>query len=239
MKDDIDLVAKTIQKYSGHPKSRTIKNQSIYIHLKSVSYQVTRLNDEQYKLLRKNTLSIAQDYAFLMYLYSNENLIYRSFSRMYATLKHLFGESGGYYDDWKGSFSFPFLICFERDGQDVEYLINVYNFRSAIEFSLYKLISSENQEYDKMVIHKPFPEFIKEQINIFLICFIGNLTDFFEKNLHGNYEAFFYKTAQSNLIIFGHQNGEFFDLQFDDPDEFEAKREELARIESLGQLSNA
>jgi hypothetical protein len=56
------------------------------------------------------------------------------------------------------------------------------------------------------------------------------LTDFFEENLSQNYDTFFYKTAQSNLIIFGHQNGEFFEMQFNDPDKFDAMFEALKRV---------
>ncbi len=230
MEHNLDLIANKIQRFTGEHSSESIKNNSIDLRLKSASYQVTRLNDQQYVKLRKNSLSIAQDYSFLMYLSSNKNLIYHSFSRMYAALKSLFSESGNCYDDWKGSFSFPFLICFDKGSQTFDYLMNVHNLRSGIEFSLRKLVKFDNTNYDKMLIHKPFPDFTKEQMNVFLICFVGHLTDFFEANLHGNYDSFFYKTAHSNLIIFGHQNGAFFDYQFDEPDKFEAKLEELKQV---------
>lgn len=229
MEHNSDFIAKKIQNFSGKQPPKQIKNISIEIQSKNTSYRVIRLNDKQYVMLGQNSISIADDDYFLMSLYSKRKFIFHSLSKMYATLKHLFEESGDCYDDWKGSFSFPFLVSFERNGEEFDYLMNIHNVRSGIEFSLRKLIKADDKNFDVMIRHKPFPEFKIKQINDFLICFIGYLTDYYEANKL-DYEAVFYKTVQSNLIIFGHKNGEFFDWQCDDPDEFEAEIKKLKKV---------
>jgi len=229
MNGDRKHIEEKIKRFSEQPGYQAVQNRSLSLDVDKVSYQITRLNDEQYRLLRKNSLTIAEDHDLFMALYCSKQTIYRSFSRMYATLKSLFGESGHHYDDWKSSFSFPFLVYFEKEGHEVDYLLNVYNFRSSIEMILYKLIRFDNQDDDRMIIHQPFSDFPQSDIKAFTLYFLGYLTGYFKAYVETNHTEFFYKSAESNLIIFGYENGAFFDLQFDDPEAFEAKQAALKR----------
>ena len=228
--DNASLVYSMIKKYSK--KSYTsVKNISINIKTKRRIYKLIRLSDEQYYLLRKNSISIFEDYAHLMYLSTVDDIIYSSFSKMYITLKELFGESGKYYDDWKGSFSFPFLIYFQKGEEEFGYLMNLYNIRSSIEFNIAKLIHADEEQFKRDVLHSPFAEFPREEINYFINYFVGFLTGYFE-SIKDRYDEFFFKTAESNLILFGYKDGCYFDDQYENEEEFREAIQELMKDEA-------
>ncbi len=106
--DNTELVSHMIRKYNESKDYTPVRNASLEIKTKENVYKLIRLNDEQYYLLRKNSVPIFEDYGHQISLFMDEDIIYSSFSKMYVTLKALFGESGKYYDNWKGSFHFRF-----------------------------------------------------------------------------------------------------------------------------------
>ena len=227
--DNTGIVYYMIEKYSKKKDYTPVKNASIDIETKERIYKLIRLNDEQFYLLYKNSISISEDYKHLMYLSMDEDIIYSSFSKMYMALKELFGESGNHYDDWKGSFSFPFLIYFQKE-EEFGYLINLYNIRSSIEFKIAKLIHADDERFERDVLHNPFEEFPREEINYFINYFVGFLTGYF-KSVRDRYDEFFFKTVKSNLILFGYKDGCFFDNQYENEEEFHKAIQDLMRNE--------
>ncbi|NES80164.1 MAG: hypothetical protein F6K10_00935 [Moorea sp. SIO2B7] len=80
--------------------------------LKGYQCGLYRLNDEQYYRLSQNSLPIADDMFVLLnteryFQESNEDLI---LPKIYLLLTLISGETSNFYDDWKGSFCFLFLI---------------------------------------------------------------------------------------------------------------------------------
>lgn len=226
--DNAGLVDSMIKKYSKKKGYTPVKNISINIETKERIYKLIRLNDEQFYLLYKNSISIFEDYGHLMYLSMDKDIIYSSFSKMYITLKELFGESGKYYDDWKGSFSFPFLIYFQKGEEEFGYLMNLHNIRSSIEFKIAKLIHADDEKFERNILHKPFEEFPREEINYFINYFVGFLTGYFE-SVRDRYDEFFFNTVESNLILFGYKDGCYFDNQYENEEEFREAIQELMR----------
>ena len=53
----------------------------------------------------------------------------------YAVCRHLFGERGKGFDDWKGGFAFPFALEVPVAARPA-YLLNVINFRSGVQYNL-------------------------------------------------------------------------------------------------------
>lgn len=198
--DNTDLVHSMIKKYSRKKDYAPVENISINIETKERIYKLIRLNDEQYYLLYKNSIAIFEDYMHLMYLSRSEDIIYSSFSKMYVTLKALFGESGRYYDDWKGSFSFPFLIYFQKGEEDFGYLLNICNIRSSIDFKIAKLIHADDKKLERHILHDPFEEFPREEITYFTNYIVGFLTGYF-KSLKKIYDEFFFQAVGSDLIF--------------------------------------
>jgi len=143
-------------------------------------------------------------------------------AEIYAAFEASFGESGLYFDDYKGAFSFPFEVAVFRGEAVYLYLLNVANWRSTIEFLFRKVISPDSRDFDRMVIHPPFSdEFSADDINTvvaYLYGFVQGVVDTFRR--HPIEE--FVKKVDSNLILFGFREGAFFEEQYDDREELTA-----------------
>ena len=223
--ENTDLVFSLIKKFSQKDYTQ-IKNVSIDIKSNEASYKLIRLNDEQYSLLSQNTLQIDTDYDQLLYLNADSTLIYPSFSRMYVSLKSFFGESGRFYDDWKGSFSFPFVINFQKGEEEFSYLLNISSMRSCIECRISKLILADDVSFDRGLSHNPFNELPRQEIKFIINYLAGFLTGYFKSIAHSYGERFF-KVVGSNHILYGFNEGRFFDNYYETQEEFYAAIEEL------------
>ena len=71
------------------------------------------------------------------------------------TLKHLSGESGRWLDDFQVSFSFPFALNVERDGQTFPYLVEVRNYRGGLEFPLRRVVDADDSRLAEHLVHEP------------------------------------------------------------------------------------
>jgi hypothetical protein len=218
--ENLKLINSLIRKYSKSGDYLPVENTSIHVQTTQTNYKLIRLNDEQYSLLRQNSVPITEDYLHAMSLEMNRKCIFSSLAKMYIALKMCFGESGNYYDDWKGAFSFPFLIYFEKDGQSIAYIMNVFNLRASIDFSVAKLIHEDDDSLDRTVLHDPFEEFPRREINYVIDFLVGYLTGFFQ-SAKDRYDEPFFKSVRSDLILFGYKDGSFFDQQFEDSDGFD------------------
>lgn len=230
-KDNAELIRHMIRKYNDNKEYTPVKNASVRIETEDNVYRLIRLNDEQYFLLRKNSIAISEDYSHLMSLSMNRDIIYSSFSKMYVTLKALFGESGKYYDDWKGAFSFPFLIHFHKGEEEFGYVMNLMSLRSSVEFHMARLIHADDDKFRRDILHEPFEEFPRDEIRYFINFFIGFLSGYFKATAELYTDPFF-KTVDSNLILFGYRDGHFFDEQYDNSDEFDDAIRKLTELKS-------
>ena len=218
-KEDQKLVEETIKKYSCEPDYKANRNSFIEFDFDQVTYKLVRLNDEQFSKLAKNRVPIEEDHGFFFELSSLKS-IFNSFPKMYITLKYLFGESGEHFDDWKGSFSFPFLITFEKKNIRYDYLLNIFNKRASIEFWLAKVIRADNKEFDRWVIHESFEDFTRPEINKLIAHFTGYLNAKFNYKVKKDYDNFFFKTIDSEHILFGYNAGKFFEKQYQSEERF-------------------
>lgn len=227
-KPNTALIKATIEKYSG--KYFQIENVSLDIELEDRTYKIIRLTDEQLDHLEINSVSIHfGTFLQLMSLAKDKSLIFRSFAKMYVTLKELFGETSNSVDPWKNTFYFPFLILFQKAGVEYAYLMKVYNVKTGIQFSGAKLIPADDESLNRDVIHVTFPELSTEEIDYLIDYFVGYLTGYFEVAVEPQYNEFFFQSVSASNIIFGYQDGEFFDHWYDIPEEFEVALAELKK----------
>jgi hypothetical protein len=224
------LVSSVINKYRKKDDNFPIKNIFIDIETEVMTYKIIRLNDEQFYLLRKNSLSLFENYGHIMSLSRDDSIIYSSFPKMYVTLKHIFGESGSYYDDYKGSFSFPFLIYFKKGEEEFGYAMNIYNVRSVIEFNMAKLIHADDKTAIRGIFNHPFDEFPESEITYVINFLVGYLTGYFRMLVEG-YNEFFFHSVQSNLIVYGYKDGKFFQNHYNSQKKFDNAIQELKTIE--------
>jgi len=211
-----------------------IKNKVINIEFRGNHYTLERLDDRKYYELWKNSLAIADDYGFYLHFYldlerqGGENL---NLAQIYVALEKLCGESGKSFDDWKGSFSFPFFLKVSKGGQNFDYLLKIYDHRGSVYFGIHKQLQPDHS-YDTRVVHQPFPEeFSRQEINEFICYFYGYLQGYFEE-IKSSYSQFFYKVVDSNCIIFGYKNGNFFEEHYDGEEEYQEAVQLLTQVVS-------
>ena len=200
-----------------------METQTIQLEVEGVDYEFIRLSDGQYYDLWQHSLAISDRHNFDLayFLYRHEREFSLNFAQVYAALKSLFGESGKFYDDWKGSFSFPFLLHVRKDGQTLDYLLNVLNLRSSLEFSVRKVLQPDEKHFDRDIIHQPFEqEFSGEEIKQFGFGFYGYLRGYF-KAVAKRWQEPFVQTTGSNLIVFGYLQGDFFEKHFESSEAYD------------------
>jgi len=220
-----ELVESIIDKYTIDSKKPIIDNIKIDIKCEGQPYKVIRLNDEQYRKLSQTSIPIDDDYFHLLSL-SNTNEIFSNCAKLYVSLKLLFGESGFLYDDYKGSFAFPFLILFEKKKKEYAYLLRIYNNLDRGEYIIRKIIHVEDTNYTRDVYHKPFDEFPREKIRYFMNFICGYLEGFLEVG-KDQYNESFYHNIDSSLFIFGYKDDDFFEYEFETEEEYDKALEEL------------
>jgi hypothetical protein len=184
-------------------------------------YTLVRLTDPQYAGLFEVAVPLRPDHGTMMRLQMTPGLIYSSNSRMYATLRDLFGESGRCFDDWKGSFSFPLMALFEFNQKPVICLLNLTNVRTSVNFGMMKLMPSDGRHNAKGALKTFFDDFPAEEISTFYISLVRFLTRHFEI-MRKDYNEDFYHSVPSDLLIFGHNNGLFFDRMAKNQEDYNA-----------------
>jgi len=198
-----------------------IKDKVINIEFRQNHYRLSQLNDNQYYELRQNSIAIADDYGFYIDFYrylkqKNEEL---NLAQIYVTLEAICGESGRFFDDWKGSFTFPFFLEVSKSGQKFDYLLDIYDNRGSLYFGIRKQIQPHDS-YDLSLMYQPFPEeFSRQDIQAFISYLYGYIQGYFE-TIQDTYNQFFFKRVASNGIVFGYKDGEFFEEQYDSPETY-------------------
>lgn len=202
----------------------TEKNR-IFVELKyrETQFCIWRLTDEEYQQLRDNSLPIKEDSRFFLHLalsehYNPERL---TLPKAFLTLEHLFGKTSHQFDDWKGTFSFPLLLEVRKDAGCFFYLWRIYDHRGSLYFPLYRVLENGANGYNVNAYRDPFElEFSREEINQFISYFYGYLIGV-SKWIYRFSTRTFLKKIDSENIIYGYKDGEFFERQFDSEEEYE------------------
>jgi len=221
------LVESIIDKYTIDSTKPVIKNIMINIKCEGQPYKVIRLNDHQYHKLASTSIPIEDDYLHIICLNRGEG-IFSNCAKLYVALKLLFGESGSLYDDYKGSFAFPFLILFKKKKKEYVYLLKFYNNRNSCEYLIRKIIHIEDTNYTRDVYHKPFDEFPREKIRYFMNFICGYLKGFLEV-VKEEYNESFYHKVDSSLFIFGYKDNDFFEYEFETEEEYDKALEQFEK----------
>jgi len=185
----------------------------IELHSKSIKYQLWRLDDSEYRKLRENSLPIKDDYMFSMNLYLSERQSEDklNLAKLFVTLTWLFGDSSDLFDDWKGSFCFPVLLVLKKEMGNFFYLMRIYDHRGSVYFSLYRVLENGVEDYDPQIVREPFElEFSRQEINYFLNFFYGYMAGYFEKIKLILPTQYFIKKIDSNFIIYGYKDAQYF-----------------------------
>ncbi|GAA6621265.1 hypothetical protein [Scytonema sp. NUACC26] len=189
-----------------------------------IGYQLWRLDRSEYEKLRDNSLPIADDFRFYLELYLSDRKRddRLNLAETFVILEWIFGESSSLFDDWKGSFCFPVLLVVKKEIGRLYYLINLYDRRGSVYFSLYRIIENSIYGYETQRLREPFElEFSRQEINCFLNYFYSYITEYFQTMKDIISPQNFVKKIDSNLILYGYKNGEYFEDQYDSGDSYQ------------------
>ena len=177
-----------------------------------VACRLFRVRDDEWRSLLRRSLAI-KDESLVVYwvLYSPSAPLRLGLPAAYLTLKHLAGESGQWFDDYKSSFSFPFELHVERAGRVFPYLFEVRNYGGALEFPIRRVVGPRDRRLAEHVLHDAFEEeFGAEEIRRFLARFVGYLEGVWEVIRKQPHEPFVLAVRRSQ-IVFGCCGGKVFE----------------------------
>lgn len=194
------------------------------LYQNSTKFHFWRLTEDEFRQLCQSSVPIKTDSMFLLKMLLSErrnpNLL--TLPKALLILERLFGKSSDWFDDWKGSFSFPLLLKVQKPVEAFFYLLRIEDFRGSLEFRLCRVLKDGANGVDTSISQPPFePEFSNQEINQFIILLYGFLTDatyFFDKK---QFQPFC-KRIDSNHILYGYQDDAFFEEQIDSLEEYQA-----------------
>lgn len=118
-------------------------NNRKHINLKrrETKFHLWRITEEEYRDLRGNSLPIKEDGFFLIELSLSErhNPDRLTLPKAFLTLEYLFGKTSDFFDDWKGSFTFPLLLLVQKSKAQFFYMLRIYDHRGTIYYPLYRI----------------------------------------------------------------------------------------------------
>lgn len=186
-----------------------------------------RIDDTAFRDIRNQSYCIHEQWPSYRLMHVSKNLNNRNdafnMAEYYAAMRILFGEPGNYFDDWKGSFSFAFEVQVFKRGQYFKYGLNVINWRSTVELRFCKVLEQFDKKTDLETYRNPIEsEFSAREMIVFDNYLCGCVLGV--KSTFKLYEIPpFIKKIDSNLIIFGYVDGEFFEHQHQTQEAFEAE----------------
>jgi hypothetical protein len=207
---------------------KQIKERSkIDLKCKGIKYDLFRLDDSEYDILRDNSLPIEEpDFWFYHCLFHSENdrEDELNLAEAFVTLESIFGKSSNAFDHHKGSFSFPVLLVIKKPEQTFFYLMNICDHRGSFDFRLYKIIQEGLEDKDYNNTQKPFEnEFSRHEINYFISYFYGYLSGYFSTCKRITPVKPFLKRINSSLVLYGYKDNEYFELDCETSEEYEAE----------------
>jgi hypothetical protein len=140
--------------------------------------------------------------------------------KLYTAFTHLTGPSDSQYDDY--SYSFMFELHVRKNDMNNKYVYHVYHYRSYIEFSVYQIVPKIDLR-DVNIMHQPNDQlFSNDDICYFSDYFCGYVLGYMEGVAHT--PSPFVKCSDSNLLLFGYFDNEYFIKQYDDYDQYAAEK---------------
>lgn len=179
------------------------------------------------------TLPILEDHGFVFNLLTDLRWAGRGLELpyAYAVLARRFGRSSLHRDEWKQSFSYPFLLFLEHQGQAVRYLMTIVQCRSGLDFRFRRERVGAGA-CDPHAYHPPFAaEFSRDEMNG---C-VGFLLEYLALTFHSDPDACahnFHLIVPSDHIAYGCRQGVFYLGQEQDPGRFQAHAQDAAYWQS-------
>jgi hypothetical protein len=143
--------------------------------------------------------------------------------KLYAAFTSLTGPGDDWYDDYKGSYSFTFELEVQKNNNFSSYCYHIYHYRSYIEFSVYQIVPKSDSRDPEHVTQPNDELFSDRDIRGFSNFFYYHALESMEES--GRTPQPFAKFSDSNLLIFGYLQNEYFYKEYEDQEIYqEAKK---------------
>jgi hypothetical protein len=194
--------------------------KELAINLAEKEYKLSTITAVEYCDLSEQSIPIFEDYTHYLFLSSLLESEAPDFNhpRFYTALKGMFGESSEYYDDYKCSFGYQFLIVVVDGDKESKYMLNLCDLKGGFSFYFRKLLLTpeELEKYkNRDILYKPFDDFSKDEMAHFMSYFMFYLVGFM-KSYEEYYDEEFIKSLDYNYMIYGYKNGKFFENTYDE-----------------------
>ena len=145
--------------------------------------------------------------------------------KLYAALTCLTGPSDFCYDDYKGSYSFSFKLKVQKDQVTSEYFYHLYHYRSYIEFSVLHIVPESDPRNSSQLYEPNDQLFSDEDICALSRFFCGYCLGYIKGARYTPQP--FVKNSDSNLLLFGYFENEYFIRSYDDQEEYKKQKDLL------------
>lgn len=171
-------------------KNITLKNTNTDITIQKIDRQTWSALYDKY----------ADDWEALIYvndgIYDQKEI---SLGELFAALFMQFGESEGY-DEYKCSFSYSFKVSLEKEGETNEFLLNIYDYKGGMPS--YKFYGNEPK--NEVLMQQDLKYIALELLEYLITTF---------RTEHADFNENFYRVNPAGLLIYGFENGQFFQHQ--------------------------
>ncbi|MCF7963720.1 MAG: hypothetical protein K9M08_23515 [Pirellula sp.] len=141
-----------------------------------------------------------------------------------------FGPSSAKYDDYKQSFSFPFLMEAKLGERVIHFVLNIWDYKGAIEFRFRRIIEREEDLSKKADVIQQCTERSDTEFEYIVGYLIGWIKGYVNTRCeYSRPEKPFYRIIPAALMIYGYLES-FFCSHFEDSDSFDARASELKEL---------
>jgi hypothetical protein len=206
----------------------------VELELNNIKYELWRLDDAEYRLLKVNSINIKHNFTLYQELYFSEpdNKANLNLAQLFITLTRLFGNSSNSFDSEKGSFIFPLLLIVKKSTGNFFYLIQIFDSRGWFEYNTYKLFENEADTYNNQMPIQAFEsEFSRQEIKEFLTYLYVYLIQLFNNAKSLAQPEPFIKMIDSSFILYGYYNNQYFEEGYDDKKSYQ---QAIQRFSSVG-----
>ncbi len=142
--------------------------------------------------------------------------------KLYAALSYLTGPGDSLYDDFKGSYNFTFELEVQKNNRVSHYLYRIYHYRSYVEFSVAQIVPQTDLR-DDYLLHQPDNAlFSDEDICACCVYMCAYALGCMEGAKY--IPEPFIKYSDSNFLIFGFYNNEYFTEDCNDQSRYKNKK---------------
>jgi hypothetical protein len=190
---------------------------------KQFPFSLWRLSDAEYDQLRSQSFQISIDGLWLLHLALDRcgpNEL--NLPKALLVLEAEFGRSSTALDDWKQTFSFPFLLAITKPSGTFYHLLKIADYRGNLEFCLYRIVDDLKYDNERLdVLHQPIAdEFSGDEIKYVISYLWGFLEGYASQFCKWEIKPFF-RHVDSNHVIYGYWDGKFVDEEIDDLEEYQ------------------